>query len=159
MRYLLLALLLWPSLCHGREVTPCLEKKRGHWRILRDTECVLYTRADVEEVSKRLLKLDWYIRVYEPKTKQLQKDYERMTTIFNEREKLAKERRQINTEIKKTYEKIALDWKSAFFKLKEKKAPSPHWTSHPAFLVSVGLIGGVAVTIAGVAVYEAVRKK
>jgi len=147
---ILFLLLVWliPAFVAAKTATPCVVKKNGRWRVVRDKSCVQFSRADMVTYNKQLLRLRYYLKKYEPACESQKKNYKRLDFVWKRSDAVWKEQKKTYTQLIKVHMDQGKVWRDAFFKLKKQKVPQPHWTKSPVLWVSVGIVVGVATTVA-----------
>jgi len=140
-----LMLFVFPATALCRTPIPCFTKKRGKWSPILDTKCIQYTEKDQRIVNKAYLRLQYYVKEFEPKAKKIGEQYNKLLASWEVSLRSWEQQRARWESLVKIERSNTAAWKDAFFKLKKLKAPKPHWTQNPVLWFSLG----VGITAAG----------
>jgi len=157
MKFLLLLITLFPSVVWAQVEIPCLKFERNRWRVQKNTVCAQYTKAEVAENNKRLIKLRYFIQVYAPKRKEEIAAMARVRDLWKSTSKTCHTQLDNQKSIALQFKGMADNWQKGYLTLKKLKVPKQSWTQKPSLWFGLGVTAAVVVVIASVAVYNAIK--
>lgn len=130
--------------------TPCVSKVRGKWKIVKGTECVQMGRDAHIAYNSRLLKLRYYMKDFEPKTKRERELSQKMIKLWEGAFSLCEKKFKVQENICKQFQALSNDWKARAENIQklQGKMCRRSWAESPILWFSVGFVAATGV-IAG----------
>ena len=125
---------------------------------MKEKECVQFEHPDMVTYNKQLLRLNYYLKKYEPACELQKASYQKLDKAWTRSEVIWKEQRASFEELVKLHKQQGEIWRESFFKMKDQKIPPADWTKSPFLWVAVGLVVGVTVTVTVTLVVQATQR-